>query len=151
MQQQRCSVLRPGLQSWCSEAVSSTGNWSTDLPNLRRLGMSAGCLFWWRSYEPSLQTTLAMAPLGALLLAVVAVCPCLVVFVRLGLCCSPSELWLLPTSTSSELFWFWDQSLISEMILTFLSKCFLDLVPPWLSLILKSCSQFLGLIFPSHS
>lgn len=73
MQQQRCSVLRPGLQSWCSEAVSSTGNWSTDLPNLRRLGMSAGCSFWWRSYEPSLQTTLAMAPLGALLLAVVAV------------------------------------------------------------------------------
>lgn len=39
----------------------------------------------------------------------------------------------------------------SVMILPFLSKCFLDSVPSWLSFIVKSCFWFLSLIFHSHS
>lgn len=39
----------------------------------------------------------------------------------------------------------------SMMILPFLSKCFLDSIPFWLSFIVKSWFWFLSLIFHSHS
>lgn len=135
-----------------SPAWESIWSFSRDLPNPTGNLRAPGIPFWWLFWRPPhvcvlcVQSSSHSTPGRTTTPVIVSEWPCAI---RQPKSCLKKYLHTSKRNSNSSCFS--DLFPKSVMILPFLSKCFLDSAPSWLSFVVKSCFWFLSLIFHSHS